>query len=264
MLATQMGKGVVAEGHARSLRSLGIHRPDHAHMALDRADLVVALGYQPNEHPPLAWQQDRNLPVVHVNDSSAKREAGYQPEFEVIGRLESSIDQLADAGLGVATDWTDELRNEIVARLEAEEGPEDCVDPLDVVRVAADLHQPGDVVALDNGVYRIWFARHFPSPDPHALILDNATASMGAGLATATAAARLGRRSLAVVGDGGLLMNVRIWCPSPRHSAGPAPGWHRSTSSGRRWRGGDRDRASCSSTVRSTIASTTPCRRIAP
>ena len=210
VLATQMGKGALAETHPRSLRSLGIHRPDHAHLALDRADLVVAVGYQPVEHPPLAWQQDRDLPVAHVAVAPAHQQAGYRPELEVVGDPALTLDHLTDRGLAVATAWSDDARQEIEALLAAERGPGDgdAPDPLAVVRLLAGLHRPGDVVALDNGVYKIWFARHFPSPDPQALLLDNGTASMGAGLAAATAAARLGHRATAVVGDGGLLMNV--------------------------------------------------------
>ena len=44
------------------------------------------------------------------------------------------------------------------------------------------------VVALDNGIYKIWFARNYPAYEPNTLLLDNALASMGAGLPSAMAA----------------------------------------------------------------------------
>ncbi len=208
VLATQMGKGAISELDSRSLRSLGIHRRDHAHLALDEADLVITVGYQPVEHPPLAWQPDRRLPIVHLDDAPSRREAGYEPELDVVGDIAVTLERLASSSLRVASDWSDRARAEINARLDAEEGPSAALDPLDVVRTVAAAHEPGDVVALDNGAFKIWFARHFPSPEPLSCIMDNATATMGAGLATATEAARLGRRALAVVGDGGLMMNV--------------------------------------------------------
>ena len=131
-----------------------------------------------------------------------------EPELEIIGRLSTALGAMAAAGLRVEVGWADEVRNEVEARLKAERGPDEAVDPLDVVRVLSSRRRPGDVVALDNGVYKIWFARHYPASEPTSLLLDNATASMGAGLATATEAARLGHRATAVVGDGGLLMHV--------------------------------------------------------
>ena len=208
VLTTQMGKGAIAETDARSLRCLGIHRRDHVHLALDQADLVVAVGYQPVEHPPLAWQQDRDLPIVHVDDAPSAREPGYEPEFDVVGDPAALLRRLADSGLEVDSGWSVEARHQINHLLTSEHGDGESVDPLIVVRTVADQQRIGDVVALDNGVFKIWFARHYPALEPTSLLLDNATASMGAGLATATAAAWLGHRALAVVGDGGLMMNV--------------------------------------------------------
>ena len=65
------------------------------------------------------------------------------------------------------------------------------------------------IVALDNGMYKIWFARSYRSPVSNTLLLDNALATMGAGLPSAMMAALLypGRRVLAVCGDGGFMMN---------------------------------------------------------
>jgi acetolactate synthase-1/2/3 large subunit len=37
-----------------------------------------------------------------------------------------------------------------------------------------------DIVALDNGLYKVWFARNYKSKSPNTLLLDNALATMGA------------------------------------------------------------------------------------
>ena len=65
------------------------------------------------------------------------------------------------------------------------------------------------IVALDNGMYKIWFARNYRTWVPNTLLLDNALATMGAGLPSAMMAAMLhpDRRVLAVCGDGGFMMN---------------------------------------------------------
>ena len=79
-------------------------------------------------------------------------------------------------------------------------------------RIVADVRavMPADgIVALDNGMYKIWFARNYCSPVSNTLLLDNALATMGAGLPSAMMAALMypGRRVLAVCGDGGFMMN---------------------------------------------------------
>jgi acetolactate synthase-1/2/3 large subunit len=65
------------------------------------------------------------------------------------------------------------------------------------------------IVCLDNGMYKIWFARNYRTRVANTLLLDNALATMGAGLPSAMMAAILNptRRVLAVCGDGGFMMN---------------------------------------------------------
>jgi hypothetical protein len=68
---------------------------------------------------------------------------------------------------------------------------------------------PDGIVCLDNGMYKIWFARNYRTSVANTLLLDNALATMGAGLPSAMMAALLHpeRRVLAVCGDGGFMMN---------------------------------------------------------
>ena len=66
-----------------------------------------------------------------------------------------------------------------------------------------------DIVTLDNGIYKLWFSRLYRTYCPNTFILDNALATMGAGFPAAIAAKMLrpDRNVLAVVGDGGFMMN---------------------------------------------------------
>src|SRR4029453_9334060 len=65
------------------------------------------------------------------------------------------------------------------------------------------------IVALDNGMYKIWFARNYRTWVANTLLLDNALATMGAGLPSAMMASMLypERRGGAGCGDGGFMMN---------------------------------------------------------
>jgi acetolactate synthase I/II/III large subunit len=58
------------------------------------------------------------------------------------------------------------------------------------------------VVCLDNGMYKIWFARTYRTHVANTLLLDNALATMASILPPR-------RRVLAVCGDGGFMMNSR-------------------------------------------------------
>lgn len=212
VLATQLGKGSIPESHDLSYRALGIHRPDYAHLAILPAEVVIAVGYQPPEHPPLAWNPNDDKLIIHVAPWPAVVERGYRPALQLVGEVAVALGALGDRLGKRDTAGVSRVRNTIVDLLDAEATLDgDAVSPLRVVREVRALMAAGDIVALDNGVYKIWFARHYPVEVPNTLLLDNALATMGAGLATGMAAARLhpDRRTLAICGDGGFLMNVQ-------------------------------------------------------
>lgn len=67
-----------------------------------------------------------------------------------------------------------------------------------------------DIVALDNGLYKVWFARNYKCFEPNTLLLDNALATMGAGLASGLEAKRINpdKNVVVITGDGGFVMNL--------------------------------------------------------
>jgi acetolactate synthase-1/2/3 large subunit len=83
------------------------------------------------------------------------------------------------------------------------------VIPQRLVRDVRTVMPEDGIVCLDNGMYKIWFARSYRTHVANTLLLDNALATMGAGLPSAMAAKLLNphRRVMAVCGDGGFMMN---------------------------------------------------------
>src|SRR5205807_2204296 len=102
------------------------------------------------------------------------------------------------------------LRDKILGRI-ADRATENRW-PATPQRIVHDVRKvmPADgIVALDNGMYKIWFARNYRTYVANTVLLDNALATMGAGLPSAMMAAILypHRRVMAVCGDGGFMMN---------------------------------------------------------
>jgi acetolactate synthase-1/2/3 large subunit len=81
--------------------------------------------------------------------------------------------------------------------------------PQEIVRNVREVMSPEDIVALDNGIYKLWFSRLYPTFRANTFLLDNALATMGAGLPSGIVAKMLfpHRKVLVVVGDGGFMMN---------------------------------------------------------
>jgi acetolactate synthase-1/2/3 large subunit len=83
------------------------------------------------------------------------------------------------------------------------------VTPQRIVHDVRKVMPEDGIIALDNGMYKIWFARNYRTYVANTVLLDNALATMGAGLPSAMMAAMLypHRRVMAVCGDGGFMMN---------------------------------------------------------
>jgi acetolactate synthase I/II/III large subunit len=150
--------------------------------------------------------------VIHIGYLPATVEEVYFPHAEVIGDVARTLAQLADSLEGKLKNASAllPLREQILAHL-ADRATESRF-PLTPQRIVHDVRQvmPDDgIVCLDNGMYKIWFARNYRTRVANTLLLDNALATMGAGLPSAMMAAMLfpQRRVLAVCGDGGFMMN---------------------------------------------------------
>ena len=209
---TQMGKGVIAGFTSHYLGTAALSEGDYVHNAIDHADLIINVGHDIIEKPPFLMRPD-GAKVIHVNFSSANVDAVYFPQLELVGDIASSVEQLAD-GLerNPAHDFSyfEKVRDAVQRSIR--DGSEDDCFPIIPQRLVRDVRRvmPEDgILALDNGMYKIWFARNYRTVQPNTVLLDNALAAMGAGLPSAMAAAMLhpDRRVMAVCGDGGFMMN---------------------------------------------------------
>ena len=206
---TQMGKGTVPGGTELYMGTAALSERDYVHEAIDRADLMITIGHDTVEKPPFIMGPG-GPQVVHVGYQPASVEQVYFPQTEVVGDIGPSLRLLADRVEGKIPNASAllPLREDILARIAAR-ATEERFTPQRLVHDIRQVMPPDGIVALDNGMYKIWFARNYRTRVANTLLLDNALATMGAGLPSAMAAAMLfpKRRVMAVCGDGGFMMN---------------------------------------------------------
>ena len=185
---------------------------DYVHEAIDRADLIIAIGHDTVEKPPFLMGP-HGPTVLHVGYLPAERRGGVLPACRAGRRRRARASRCWPTGSRASCRNAGALlplREEILARIA--DRAEESRFPLTPQRIVHDVRQvmPEDgIVCLDNGMYKIWFARNYRTRVANTLLLDNALATMGAGLPSAMMAALLypDRRVLAVCGDGGFMMN---------------------------------------------------------
>jgi acetolactate synthase I/II/III large subunit len=210
---TQMGKGAVTGNSDLYVGTAALTERDYVHDAIDRADLIVAIGHDTVEKPPfLMGHAAPGRKVVYVGFVPANVEQVFYPDAELIGDIGASVAALAQRLDGrIQTDPAMlDLRKTILSHINERVGEDRFpVTPQRLVRDVRAVVPEDGIVSLDNGMYKIWFARNYRTHMANTLLLDNALATMGAGLPAAIMAKLLhpDRKVLAVCGDGGFMMN---------------------------------------------------------
>jgi len=209
---TQLGKGVVDERHEQFIGTAALSANDFLHCAIERADLIVNVGHDVIEKPPFFMEKDGKK-VIHINFFAAHIDDVYFPQLNVVGDISTSIDRIAEqVSMDSSRDFSyfkrvkGEVENHLTKYFEDDRFP---ILPQRLVNILRQNLADEDIITLDNGVYKIWFARNYQCHAPNTLLLDNALATMGAGLPSAMAAKELypNKKVVSVNGDGGFMMN---------------------------------------------------------
>jgi acetolactate synthase-1/2/3 large subunit len=231
-VTTQLGKGVIDERHPLYLGCAALSSGDFVHRAIEAADVIINVGHDVIEKPPFFMQHGmlaagsdhhetepvevrEGTQVIHVSFRSAEVDPVYFPQLEVIGDIANAIWQIKN-GLAARDDLQWDFARMMVVKghhdAHLAEGREDSRYPVYPQRLVAEIREamPEDgIICLDNGIYKIWFARNYAAYGSNTVLLDNALASMGAGLPSAMAAHLVypQRKVMAICGDGGFMMN---------------------------------------------------------
>jgi acetolactate synthase-1/2/3 large subunit len=210
--STQMGKGVLDERHELYLGNAALSANDYLHCAVDRADLIINVGHDVVEKPPF-FMQHGGFQVIHINFSSATVDPVYFPELEVIGDIGNSLWQI-NQKVKPQQHWNFDYFKRVKTWIEEKtlDGSDDerfPVLPQRLVAVVRRVMPDSGIICLDNGVYKIWFALNYKAHEPNTVLLDNALATMGAGLPSAMGAKVVNpdKKVMAICGDGGFMMN---------------------------------------------------------
>jgi len=211
-VTTQLGKGVIDETSESYLGCAALSAGDFVHRAIGSADLIVNIGHDVIEKPPFFMKRG-GAEVIHVSCIPAEVDPVYFPQVEVIGDIANAIWQIKEDILPRGH-WN---FDKMMKARAAEEGHTASFDddmrfpvyPPHLVKAVRKAMPADGIITLDNGVYKIWFARNYKARQPNTVLLDNALATMGAGLPSAMGSAMVypDRKVMAVCGDGGFMMN---------------------------------------------------------
>ncbi|WP_294427278.1 acetolactate synthase AlsS [uncultured Streptococcus sp.] len=196
---------------------VGLFRNQPGDMLLKKADLVIAIGYDPIEYEARNWNAEISARIIVIDVAQAEIDTYFQPERELIGDIADTIQLLLPAINGYSLPKTSvaylqNLKKNVVEDVKFDRKTKDgLVHPLDVIDVLQDNTTDDMTVTVDVGSHYIWTARYFKSYEPRHLLFSNGMQTLGVALPWAISAAliRPNTTVISISGDGGFLFSAQ-------------------------------------------------------
>jgi acetolactate synthase-1/2/3 large subunit len=209
VVSTFMGKGAISDRDDHSLLTLESGFDGETSAAVERADAVLAVGYDIAEHDPETWNPDLGKRVVHLDYEPAESYEHYNPEVEIVADVSAGLRAIADA-IDVHSDpWCREAHDAILQDVMAKSNPDEPFSVKGTLPHLREVMADDDVLISDVGSHKMAIARRFPTYEPNTCIISNGLASMGIAVPGGLAADLVTDSNVVVAtGDGGFLMNA--------------------------------------------------------
>ncbi|MEB7892046.1 acetolactate synthase large subunit [Hafnia alvei] len=210
---TFMGKGVISDKSPYALGVMGFMRHDYENFAFDKADVILAIGYELQEFSPERMNPHANKKIININTFTADTDEHYTIDVSIECDITQAITALT-AELGSAplhsVPSTSNIRDLRLEELDRGQKSNDY--PLKPQRIVADIRNAmgdSDIVLADTGAIKMWMARLYPTYQPLTCLTSNGLSTMSFSLPGALGAklAYPQRKVLAVMGDGSFMMN---------------------------------------------------------
>lgn len=217
VVGTYQAAGVIDVNHfSRFAGRVGLFNNQPADRILQKADLVITVGYGPIEYDPCMWNNQGLLKLVHIDVQPADIDTYYRPDIELVGNISATIDAITE-GFNQVVSLSAEAelilsdlgqqRTQLAERAAHRDGMP--IHPLRIVKELQDIVSDDVTLCVDMGSFHIWIARYLYSFRARQLLISNGQQTMGVALPWAIGAAlvRPGDKVLSISGDGGFMQS---------------------------------------------------------
>ena len=207
VVSTLMGLGAVPADNPRMLGMLGMHGTHAANIAMQRCDLLIAVGVRFSDRAlGNAATFAAQAKVLHIDIDRAEINKNVSTTLHITGDARVVLDLLLPrVEQKDNTQWMQQARSMMEEYLSDE-----LFEPRKILRQMAAI-APEITVATDVGQHQMWTAQHFPFLHPRQLITSGGLGTMGFGLGAAMGAAASdpqGKPVALITGDGSVRMNL--------------------------------------------------------
>ena len=207
VVSTLMGLGAVPADNPRMLGMLGMHGTHAANIAMQRCDLLIAVGVRFSDRAlGNAATFAAQAKVLHIDIDRAEINKNVSTTLHITGDARVVLDLLLPrVEQKDNTQWMQQARSMMEEYL-----GDELFEPRKILRQMAAI-APEITVATDVGQHQMWTAQHFPFLHPRQLITSGGLGTMGFGLGAAMGAAASdpqGKPVALITGDGSFRMNL--------------------------------------------------------
>ncbi len=220
---TVMGWGSFPPNHPLSLHCLGMHGSKYANVAINEADLVLAIGVRFDDRVTgNVHEFIKHGKIIHIDIDRDELNKNKTVTLPICADLSVALEQLASrAKPGDYAAW-----REYVASLRKQfpfEVPESQnIKPQHAIRLLSDMTRGDAIVSLGVGQHQMWAMQHYASTRSRSFLSSSGFGTMGYGLPAAIGA-KVGcpdRMVIDIDGDGSLAMTAHELAACHRYKIG--------------------------------------------
>ena len=213
VVTTLLGIGCFPEDHVLSFGMLGMHGMAYANLAVDAADLIIALGMRFDDRATGRVSGFApHAQIIHIDVDPAEIGKNVRVTVPIVGEVKHVLKALnKQVSVQTHMDWirqVEQWRREHPLHVIHDS---DKVLPQFVVSKICEVTQGDAIIVTGVGQNQMWSAQHFCYRKPHSLISSGGLGTMGFELPAAIGA-KVGcpdETVWAVAGDGGFQMTIQ-------------------------------------------------------
>lgn len=212
---TLMASGVLSYDEPKNLGLLGMHGSRTANLAVDEADLVLALGTRFSDRVALNTDAfARNAKIVQIDIDQSEINKNVEVSLGVVGDIGHALERL----LPMVEEKHHPQWWRIIADSQAADYmPEDddtVLKPHQVIGKICELAGEDSIIATDVGQHQMWAAQYCKRVKTRSFLTSGGLGTMGYGYGAALGAqvAFPDRPVIHITGDGSFHMNMNECC----------------------------------------------------
>jgi acetolactate synthase-1/2/3 large subunit len=210
---TLLGKGAIPETHPHSLGMLGMHGTAYANHAVDKCDLLIAVGARFDDRVTGKLAAfARRAKVIHIDIDPAEIGKTVPVDAALIGDCKRMLKELAEKVPPRAeSDWNKQImqwRNDFPLPCPADDN---ILTPQCIISKLWDATKGEAIVVTDVGQHQMFTALYYRVTKPRHFLSSGGLGTMGYGFPAAIGA-QVGcpdKTVLAICGDGGFQMTIQ-------------------------------------------------------